>query len=83
VTSFELEFMTRARERFPGNTFMVKIGETMINGLSTHYFDAEKPGDPVAYFGSLNLLEIGLRQAGAADHFNVRPGDTITVYLGE
>lgn len=83
VTSFDLEYLQRARERFPGDTLMVKVGETMIKSLSSHYFDAAQPGDPVTYFGSLNLLEVGLREANAAEHFGMKPGDTISVYLGE
>jgi len=83
VTSFDREYLERARQRFPGNTFMVKLGETMIKDLSTHYFDAVNPGDPVAYFGSLNLLEVGLREASAAAHFKMKSGDLISIYLGE
>lgn len=83
VTQFERDFMTRARERFPGQTVKLKVNETLINGIRQHYSDGVEVGDPVAYFGSMDLLEIGVREGNAAEKLNVQPGDSITVYLGE
>lgn len=83
ITSFELSFLEKAREKFPGQTIEITAGSTVIKGLNKFYAEAPKCGDPIAYFGSMNLLEIGLRESNAAENLKLRAGDCITLRMGE
>lgn len=54
----------------------IKIGKTVIKGLSLCYTDAES-GRPLAVFGGFGYLEIAANCDNAAHRLNVKKGDTI------
>ncbi|MGB3977325.1 MAG: SAM-dependent chlorinase/fluorinase [bacterium] len=83
VTNFEKDFLVHAREKYPGNSVKLMLGSHTIPTLSNCYSDVQNPGDLVAYFGGMNLLEIGMRESNARENLNVKPGDTVTINLGE
>lgn len=83
VTNFELDYLMKARQKYPGNTIRINAGNRMINSISSCYYDVPNPGDSVAYFGSMNLLEIGLRESNAQNILGLNPGDVVTLYFGE
>ncbi|MBN1879574.1 SAM-dependent chlorinase/fluorinase [bacterium] len=83
VTSFEISFLEKARERFPGTSIRIEAGKAVIPGISQYYSQAQQPGDPIAYFGSMNLLEIGLRERNASDELGLKAGSSISIHLGE
>jgi S-adenosyl-L-methionine hydrolase (adenosine-forming) len=83
VTNFEADFLSKARSKFPGNTIQIKAGEQIISGISNCYSDVPSAGDYVAYFGSMNLLEIGSRERNAKERLGLKTGDSITIYFGD
>lgn len=83
VTNFERDFLVHARERFPGKNIKFQLGSFSIPALSNCYSDVPNPGDLVAYFGGMNLLEIGARESNAEENLKLKPGDTVTIHLGE
>jgi S-adenosyl-L-methionine hydrolase (adenosine-forming) len=83
VTNFEKDFMIHARQKFPGESVRLEVGGHTIPGFSNCFSDVPNPGDLLAYFGGMNLLEIGMRESDARQHLNLKPGDTVTIYLGE
>jgi len=83
VTNFEPSFMSKARKRFPGKSIKIMAGETLITEIKTHYSEVDNIGDPLAYFGSMNLLEIAVREGNASQKLKLKAGDIISIHLGE
>lgn len=63
------------RARIPFEPFAVRIGETVVNRLSTAY-----EGDgPFLIVGSTGMIEISLAGASAADLLHLRRGDRVEI----
>ncbi len=83
VTNLERSMYEQARKKFPGEIFKVKVGDTVIKDLKTHYFEVANKGDFLALFGSMELLEISAREENAAALIGVAPGEPVYIYFGE
>jgi S-adenosylmethionine hydrolase len=60
----------------PDSQALITLGpDRRINGIQHTYADVE-PGQPVAYFGSSDRLEIAIRNASAASEYGIKPGQT-------
>ncbi|MBN1841835.1 MAG: SAM-dependent chlorinase/fluorinase [Deltaproteobacteria bacterium] len=59
-------------------TVVIGLGSSTIQGVSESY-DTVKVGDPLAIFGSRNLLEISVNQADASSYFRARVGLAVNV----
>ncbi len=83
VTNLDRSMFEIAAKRFGNNKIRLKIGDTIINGLKSHYFDVPNKNDPLALFGSLDLLEISVREGNAADHLHVACGDVVYIQFSK
>ena len=57
---------------------LILCGQLCVDGLNTTFADVRE-GEAVAYFGSSNRLEIGLRNGNAAGKFQQKIGDQFVV----
>ena len=69
-----------AREKFPGDKFLVSIGNREIQGLKQFYSETQK-GDVLALFGSTNYLEIAQNLGSAARTLGLNRGAEIAISL--
>lgn len=69
-----------AREKAPGDKFVVSIGNREIQGLKEYYSESQK-GDLLALFGSTKYLEIAQNQGSAAKTLGLNRGAEIAVSL--
>jgi S-adenosylmethionine hydrolase len=69
-----------AREKTPGDKFVVSIGNREIQGLKQYYSESQK-GDLLALFGSTKYLEIAQNQGSAAKTLGLNRGAEIAVSL--
>ncbi|MBN1354705.1 SAM-dependent chlorinase/fluorinase [bacterium] len=77
ITNFELSMMDGVQSRFPDSTIRIRVGDVTIEGLKSHYFEVQNRLDPLALFGSMDLLEIAVREGNAAEILKVNPGDPV------
>ncbi len=82
ITNMDRTMFKQAREKFAGNSLKIKVGNTLMDTLSTHYHAVAKTGDPLAYFGSMNLLEIAVREGNAQQILGAKIGDPVAIYFG-
>lgn len=60
------------------NHTRIQIGDLSLGGIHRTFADVPS-GEPVAYFGSSHRLEIALRNANAAEAWQIKVGDTVDV----
>jgi len=77
VTNVDLETYD-GFSRDKGSQGVIMLGDRQIRGVATSY-DAADVGEPVAIFGSRDLLEIAVNQADARAYFGVSVGQTFRV----
>ena len=58
----------------------VTVGPLTIDGISVTFSDVEI-GQPIAFVGSENALEIAINQGDAASAYGVSEGDSVTLHL--
>jgi S-adenosyl-L-methionine hydrolase (adenosine-forming) len=80
ITNFSQEEYLAAREKSPGDKFLVTIANREIQGLKEFYAESQK-GELLALFGSTNYLEIAQNQGSAARTLGLSRGAEVTVQL--
>jgi S-adenosyl-L-methionine hydrolase (adenosine-forming) len=83
VTNFETNMLDTMVKKFQTDKIRVKVGETVISGIKTHYYEVPNPLDPLALFGSMDLLEISVREGDAAETLCVKTGDPVYLKFGD
>jgi len=68
------------QRHFPSLQITVQVQEQHIQGIKDHYAEADR-SQPVALFGSSNLLEISVDQNSAAALLGLKRGDEVKVSL--
>jgi S-adenosyl-L-methionine hydrolase (adenosine-forming) len=83
ITSLERDAYEKVIEKLGAKRLKIKVGGKEIDGLKTHYFDAPARGDLLALFGSMDFLEISVREASAERALSVKAGSIIQIEFGE
>ncbi len=82
VTNLSREQVYRFAGRCREGRLTVKVGRYPRFGLYATYGEAPV-GEPLALFGSFELLEIGVRDGHAAVHLRAGAGTSVTVRMGK
>lgn len=80
ITNIDQETFEIFTGKRKSGTVVIGLGNSRIQGVSESY-DTVKVGDPLAIFGSRNLLEISVNQADASSYFRARVGLAVTVEI--
>ncbi|MBE9581719.1 MAG: SAM-dependent chlorinase/fluorinase [Proteobacteria bacterium] len=80
ITNIDQETFEIFTGKKKSGTVVIGLGSSRIQGVSESY-DTVKMGDPLAIFGSRNLLEISVNQADASSYFRARVGLAVTVEI--
>jgi len=83
VTNLERIMFERAVKKFKTDSIKVRVGNTIFQGLKTHYYEVPNQNDPLALFGSLNLFEVSIREGNAREFFDIKKGDPIYIQFSE
>ncbi len=83
ITNLDRNLFEELREQFPGGKITIRIGQTLIEGIKTHYHQVPNPGDALALFGSMDLLEIAVREGSAEQFIGAKRGDPVIMQFGE
>ncbi len=75
-----IQLNTHSQPIVPDATVTLK--RTIVGPISRTYGDIPS-GQALALIGSSGYLEVAVNQGNAAEHFNAKPGDTITLTLNE
>ncbi len=78
ITNIDQETFEIFTGKRKSGTIVIGLGSSRIQGVSESY-DTVKVGDPLAIFGSRNLLEISVNQADARSYFRARVGLAVNV----
>lgn len=78
ITNIDQETFEIFTGKRKSGTVVIGLGNSRIQGVSESY-DTVKVGDPLAIFGSRNLLEISVNQADARSYFRARVGLAVNV----
>ena len=78
ITNIDQETFEIFTGKRKSGTVVIGLGNSRIQGVSESY-DTVKVGDPLAIFGSRNLLEISVNQADASSYFRARVGLAVNV----
>jgi len=78
ITNIDRESLGRLSASFLGIELSVTIGHRAPFRIAEAYGEA-RIGDPLATFGSFDLLEIAVRDGSAAEKFGARHGVTVQV----
>lgn len=81
VTNLSREQVYRFAGRRGQGRLTIKVGRHPRFGLHATY-GAVPTGQPLALFGSFEMLEIGVRDGHAATHFGADTGTAVTVRMG-
>ena len=79
ITNFERSVFEQAFKQFKAKSVKIRVGDAVISGLSTHFGEVPNVNDAVSYFGSMELLEIGVREGNAEKILNIKVGDPVYV----
>jgi S-adenosylmethionine hydrolase len=71
----------RLATSFAGAALWITIADSAPIPIRETYGDARK-GDPLAMFGSFDLLEVAVREGTAAEYFRAGPGARVTLTAG-
>lgn len=78
ITSIERE---KVEENGVARQWLVEVGSLTVGGISSTYADVG-PGEELAYWGSLETLEIAVRGSNARVRLGLRLGERVRLYPG-
>ena len=78
ITNIDQETFEIFTGKRKSKNVVIGLGRSRIRGVSESY-DTVKVGDPLAIFGSRNLLEISVNQADASSYFRAHVGLAVNV----
>lgn len=79
ITNLEMEIFTKGSEKYGSSNISVQAGAHTVKGLSRHYCAVPNRGDPLVLFGSLEMMEIAVREGSAEKTLGLHAGDLVYV----